>query len=58
MLRQQVQGEEARRPQGEAFERVDGSGEILSEGGTTTFRALAARANYLSLDRPDIQFAS
>ena len=40
------------------FERVQGSGEVLSESEKTTFRALAARANYLSLDRPDIQYAA
>ena len=38
-------------------EMVDGNVQ-LSEKEATTFRALAARANYLSLDRPDIQFAT
>ena len=34
------------------------SDDVLLDGhGATMFRALAARANYLSQDRPDIQFA-
>ncbi len=30
----------------------------LSDEQTSAFRALAARANYMSMDRPDISFAS
>ena len=33
-------------------------GEALNDSESTTFRALAARANYLSLDRPDCAFAT
>jgi hypothetical protein len=32
--------------------------ELLGKGEATRFRALAARASYLSLDRPDIQYSS
>ena len=35
------------------FERIHSEGEQLSQEESTLFRALAARANYLSLDRPD-----
>ena len=34
------------------------SGEALNPMGTTRFRALAARANFLAIDRPDILFAA
>ena len=37
---------------------LDNVGEILNDEGKTLFRALAARALYLSMDRPDIMFAS
>ncbi len=33
-------------------------GDRLSHGETTRYRAVAARINYLSQDRPDIQFAA
>ena len=32
--------------------------EKLDEAESTVYRAIAARANYLSLDRPDIQFSA
>ena len=35
------------------FERIHSEGEKLSPEESTLFRALAARANYLSMDRPD-----
>ena len=40
------------------FEKVQSAGESLSQEESTLFRMLAARSNYLSLDRPDIQFAT
>ena len=44
--------------QAKKFERLVGSGDVLSSEEQTLCRAIAARANYLSLDRPDIQFAT
>ena len=41
-----------------AAERFESIGELLNDAESTTFRALAARANYLSLDRPEISFAT
>ena len=38
-------------------EQIEGNDELNKEE-AKVFRALAARANYLSLDRPDIQFAT
>ena len=38
-------------------EKLDAIGDRLSEDQLTTFRALAARANYLALDRMDIAFS-
>ena len=35
----------------------ESKGEVLNEAEATQFRALAARANYLAADRPDIQYA-
>ena len=40
-----------------AQERLDNPGETLTELQATTFRALAARANYLARDRPDVAFS-
>ena len=40
------------------FEKIQGSSDTLSADDSTTSRALAARANYLSLDRPDLQFST
>ena len=40
------------------FERVHGPGEALMGEEATLFRAIAARANYLAPDRPDIGFAT
>ena len=37
-----------------AAEKLKTATGILSPENATTFRALAARANYLALDRPDI----
>ena len=39
-------------------ELLDNIGDHLSSEQATAYRALAARANYLSLDRPDISFAA
>ena len=39
-------------------ETKEGEEERLDSGATTRFRAVAARANYLAADRPDLQFAS
>ena len=41
----------------ETAEEAAQSHEPLEVGEATRFRALAARANFLSLDRPDVQFA-
>ena len=41
-----------------AQEALDSDSHILGEAQATTFRALAARANYLALDRPDVAFAA
>ena len=41
-----------------AAEKFVSQGEILSASEATTFRALAARANYLSLDRPECAYAT
>ena len=41
-----------------AAERFESKGEILDGDEATTFRALAARANYLSLDRPECAYAT
>ncbi len=43
-------------PGTENEEKKEGRGQ--KNGGPTQFRALAARANYLAQDRPDIQFAT
>ena len=42
-----------------AFVREDSEGDdvVLNVADQTLFRQVAARANYLSLDRPDVQFA-
>ena len=40
------------------LEKTVGDDEILNPADSTTFRALAAKANYLSLDRPDISYAT
>ena len=40
------------------IERPQSSSEPLSPEGATSFRALAARANYLSQDRPDLAYAA
>ena len=39
-------------------ERLESVGHELDADEATTFRALAARANYLSMDRPEISYAS
>ena len=39
-------------------ETADAVGGVLSEEQATNYRALAARANFLALDRPDLAFAS
>ena len=39
-----------------AFERMEGGG-TLSENDATTYRAISARGNYLSQDRPDISYS-
>ena len=39
-------------------EALDSVGEVLDDQQATAFRALAARANYLALDRPDICFGA
>ena len=39
-------------------ETSDAVGSVLSDEQATNFRALAARANYLALDRPDLAYAS
>ena len=41
-----------------AAEKFESMGEILNAAEATTFRALAARANYLSLDRPECAYAT
>ena len=41
-----------------AAERFESKGEILNDAEATTFRALAARANYLALDRPECAYAT
>ena len=41
-----------------AAEKLKTATGILSPENATTFRALAARANYLALDRPDVSFAT
>ena len=45
------------RPAKEAERLLNPSGVLVGED-ATSFRALAARANYLALDRPDIAFAA
>ena len=40
------------------FERLEKDGPELSPADATMFRALAARANYLAQDRPDLAFAA
>ena len=40
------------------IERLQNEGAELSPEDATTFRALAARANYVSQDRPDLSFAA
>ena len=39
-------------------ELLNNTGAVLSPEEATGFRALAARANYLALDRPDVAFAT
>ena len=38
--------------------KLNNTGEVLNSTEATTYRALAARANYLALDRPDIAFCT
>ena len=38
--------------------RFESAGEVLNESEATMFRALAARANYLALDRPECAYAT
>ena len=40
------------------FEKLMGDGETLSAEEATLYRAIVARANYLSMDRPDVQYAT
>ena len=40
------------------LEELDNVGEQLTEEESTLFRALAARALYLSMDRPDVMYSS
>ena len=39
-------------------ERLESEGHLLNAAESTTFRALAARANYLAMDRRDLAYAS
>ena len=39
-------------------EQLDNCGEYLDAAASTTYRALAARTNYLAMDRPDIGYAT
>ena len=39
-------------------EQLQHVGEVLTEQEATQYRALAAKANFLALDRPDIGYAS
>ena len=39
-------------------ELLENTGDVLTDLQSTTFRALAARANYLALDRPDVAYAA
>jgi len=41
-----------------AAERLESVGEVLNDREATLFRQLAARANYLSLDRPEVAYAT
>ena len=41
-----------------AAERLANAGDVLNEDESTTLRALAARANYLAMDRPECAFAT
>ena len=38
-------------------EKMDEYNELLSESDTTRYRSIAARANYLASDRPDLMYA-
>ena len=40
------------------MERLVSEGEVLNAEESTAYRALAARANYLTLDRPDTGFST
>ena len=40
------------------FEKLDSKDDLLTGEDATLYRALAARANYLSLDRPDLGFSA
>ena len=40
------------------LERLESAGEILNSEEATGYRALAARSNYLTLDRPDTAFTT
>ena len=44
--------------QAKAAERLENPSDVLQGEDATSFRALAARANYLALDRPDIAFST
>ena len=37
---------------------LESKGEVLSQSEATLFRALAARANYLAMDRPEVAYAT
>ena len=52
-MKKRVGAREAKR-----MELLEDPGEVLDSEQATAFRALAARCNYLSLDRPDAAFAS
>ena len=43
---------------GKAQEALSDIAEVCSEEQATTYRALAARANYLTIDSPDLAFAA
>ena len=40
-----------------SLERIEAHGELLSGEHANLYRALAARANYLAQDRPDLSFS-
>ena len=57
-LQTETEAEQIRRQESEAHGKLESPGAVLQEAEATAYKALAARANYLALDRPDVAYAT